>query len=60
MTVSVLWAEDKMMALMVAGRWWLVGGWFLYLINEVKDIVTMIWPVALGILLQAGIGIPQY
>lgn len=60
MTVSVLWAEDKMMALMVAGRWWLVWGWFLYLINEVKDIMTMIWPVALGVLLQAGLGITQY
>lgn len=60
MTISVLWAEDKMMALMVAGRWWLVWGWFLYLINEVKNVMTMVWPVALGVLLQSGIGITQY
>jgi O-antigen ligase len=59
-TASVLWAEDKITALMIAGRWWLFWGWFMYLINEVKSLMTMIWPVALGALLQAGIGVVQY
>lgn len=60
MSFSVLWAEDKVTALMVAGRWWLFWGWFIYLINEVKGLGQMIWPVALGVLFQSGIGLAQY
>lgn len=44
----------------VAGKFTLLFGFYLYLINQVKHWRTIVLPLALGIFIQGGIGIVQY
>lgn len=58
--VSVLWAIDRPVALIAEAHLWLFFGFYLYLINEVKDTTRILWPLLWGIALQAAWGVAQF
>ncbi len=59
-SASVLWAIDWPVALISAAHLWLFFGFYLYLINEVKDITRILWPLLWGVALQAAWGVAQF
>ena len=59
-SASVLWAIDWPVALISAAHLWLFFGFYLYLINEVRDITRIFWPLLWGVALQATWGIAQF
>lgn len=60
MTVTVTWAVDKPAVLMTAAHWWLMMLWCTYLVNRVKRWEEIIWPLLVGAVIQAGVGMAQY
>jgi O-antigen ligase len=60
MTVSATWASDRQLALVTVAHWWLLYLWCTYLVNRVKRVEQIIWPLMVGAVIQAGIGVAQY
>ena len=64
MWLSVIWAYgiglDYLVSLNFAGHFTLFIAFYLYLINFVKNIKHIIWPVILSLVVQSGIAIYQY
>ena len=60
LTLSITWATDRPLAAVTIAHWWLAYGWYLYLVNRVRDVGQIVTPLAWGIGLQAVWGIAQY
>ena len=62
MTLSILWASPS--PLLVAApaviRFWLYLGLYLYVINHVKDVMTLVYPLVVGVVVQGGVAVLQY
>lgn len=61
---SIIWAFgiglDYLVSVNFASHFTLFVAFYLYLINFVKDIKHIVWPVILGLVVQSGIAIYQY
>jgi len=51
---------DPQNSLQQAAHYWLMFGWLLYLVNNVKDLRRILWPLVWGVGLQAVWGIAQF
>lgn len=64
MWVSIIWTKgiglDYLVSINFASHFTLFGLFYLYLINFVKNIKDIIWPVILGLVVQSGVAIYQY
>ena len=60
LTLSITWATDRPLAAVTIAHWWLAYGWYLYLVNRVRDVGQIVIPLAWGIGLQVAWGIAQY
>jgi len=60
MTITIFWATDKSVALVNVIHWWLFYSWCVYLVNRVKRIEQILWPLVVGTVFQAGWGTAQY
>ena len=58
--VSIVWAQDRLAAIWHVAEWGLWGAGYLYVINRVKSASHLLWPLVIGIGVQAGVGIIQY
>ena len=59
-SVSALWAVDTFVALATAAHLWLFFGFYLYLVNEVRDITRIFWPLLWSVVWQGLWGITQF
>jgi len=64
MWLSVIWAYgiglDYLVSVNFAGHFTLFIAFYLYLINFIKNIKYIVWPVILGLVVQSGIAVYQY
>jgi hypothetical protein len=57
--LTALWAPDLWVSLWQGAHFLLYAGWFIYLISEVRDVQTIIWPFIWGVGLEAVVGLTQ-
>ncbi|MDD5606056.1 MAG: O-antigen ligase family protein [Patescibacteria group bacterium] len=60
MGLSIIWAQDREVVLTTFLHWALWGGWLLYLINRVKNLEQILWPLVWGLAFQAIWGVGQF
>lgn len=60
MWTSLIWAPEPIVAAWAAGHWSVFALMYLYIINNVRHIAELQWPLALGVALQGGLAIAQY
>lgn len=60
MMASVTVASNWQLTVAVTLHWWLAAVWCGYLVNRVKKIDEIVWPLVIGLAVQGGVGIGQY
>jgi len=51
---------DVQNSLQQSAHYWLCFGWLMYLVNNVKTLAELVWPLVWGVIAQAGVGVAQF